>query len=388
MTSPVDFADARTGICSPPLPGPGPWPLPDLVARFRASVQLPGRRLTVAGAALCPDAARAACIGEGVERYAALVGRTPDAIASAAGLAQVAQPHLAPSALEVAEAPALDAPLAWLTARDGRQVPLAAARGDLLGTAPAPERFPHGSTGLAAGSSVPVASDAAAAEVVERDVVSRAWAGDRPLPRVAASALPTPLRRATERAGVDVALHLLPAGDSGAVVGLVALRDGERGYLGVGAAYRPDRTVALTKAWLEAVVSLAQAAELDSAETGHAVADAAGLLPWRPDRRYAAAGWAGVTDIAQHTQLLLDPAVADPVWQRLSGPLGPASPSRPGPPASRLVRDLFADVVEVDLTPPDLTAAGGPSVVRVLAVGAQPVRPAGLAPEALPCPLI
>lgn len=356
-------------------------------------VHLPDGPVTVAGAGLDATAARRSCLGEAVERYAGLLGRRPDVVAAPRDLAAAGTPSLSPSALGVASDPGPALPIAWVTGTDGRLVPAAAAAGDLRGSALPHDRYPQGSTGLAAGSTVAAATEAAAAEVVERDAVARAWAAGRRLHPVPSSLLPGSLLDAGHRDGLDAVCHLLSAGPAGAhgraPVALVALRDRRRGYLGVGAAYRRDRTIALTKAWLEAVVSLAQAAELDDADRGPELSASAGLPPWRQDRRYATGGWSDVTDIGRHAQLLLDPAVAERTWWRLTGTTTAVPPHRTGAPARDLVRERFAEPVTVDLTPPDLAGGSGAgAVVRVLAPGARVVRPAGLTPEELPCPLV
>lgn len=382
--SAATWSDGRTGLCGLPEPGPGPWPLAEVVHRFRARVHLPDRVVTVAGAALSADAARSACLGEAVERYAALVPRAPDFVATRSRLADAGREHLCPAGLGATPAPGPDDEGEWVVATDGRLVPLAAARGSLVGAS----SYPQGSTGLAAAATVESAVRAGSAEVVERDTVSRAWSAGALCAVRPDRVLPALLRRATRDAGLEVVVHLLPTGCPSSVVALVALRDPRTGLLGAGAAYRPDVTVAVTKAWTEAVVSIAQAAELADPVVGPALCADAGLAPWRADRRYASGGWAGITDLTIHAQLLLDPDLADRVWTRLAGrPAAPVPLRRCRPPVD-LVTSLFDDVVVVDLSTPDVRAAAGPAVVRVLAVGADTVRPAGTRPEELPCPLI
>lgn len=384
--STMTWSDGRTGICGAPEPGPGPWPLADVVHRFRAQLHLPDAAVTVAGAALTADAARAACVGEAVERYAALVPRAPDLVASEAELAATGRPYVAPARLG-APASHTQESVPWLVARDGRLVPLDAARGSLVAGGAALVSYPQGSTGLAAGAGFDRAVRAGAAEVVERDAVARAWSAGQLAPVVPAGVLPARLHRASLDAGLEVVVHLLPTGCPGSVVTLVGLRDPATGFLGVGAAYRPDVAVAATKAWVEAVVSIAQAAELADPVLGPLLCADAGLSPWRADRTYADAGWSGVTDLAEHAQLLVDRDLADRVWARLARTPAPPPPRRLGRPPCDLLAQLY-DVVAVELTPTDVRAAGGPTVVRVLAVGARTVRPAGLSPEELPCPLV
>ncbi|WP_203338337.1 YcaO-like family protein [Nocardioides limicola] len=389
MSSLTDWADPRTGLYSSPEPGPGPWPLPGLVHRHRARVHLPDGPLTVAGAALGDEVARASCLGEAWERYGASHPRPADLVASPRSLLEAGRPHLTPHSLG---GPAeTDTAIEWLTATDTRLVPRPAAA--LLPHQPPPPGgprrtgYPQGSTGLAAGQHLRQAIENAAAEVVERDTVARAWRTRRLAPTLPDGVLEERLLRATRAAGLEMVVHLLPTAP-GPEVAVVGLRDPGRGLLGVGASYRPHRRMAATKAWLEAVVSLAQAAELLDPTIGPALCATAGLDPWRSDRRYAEPGWAHVADLSRHVQLLLDPELAAAVWERLTGPALPAARARPDVGARSLLADLFTDVVEVELTPADLRAADGPVVVRVLAVGASTVRPAGCTPEDLPCPLI
>lgn len=388
------LVDDRCGVVSRPEPGPGPWPLGAEVPRVRARLHLPGASVTVAGCALGdPQAAYDACVGEAAERYAAMVPRTPDVLASTAELRETRVDHLDPAALGAEPVPAGHRPIGWLRSADDRLVPSNAVLGHLSGVAsPATEGvYPQGSTGLAAARSRTAAVAAGCAEVIERDAMARAWAGTA---RVGACALPDRLARLGESAGLTAAPLVIGAGGSGSRVSVVALRHRAYGLLGTGAAYRTDPIAGLTKAWLEAVVSLAQARELADPETGPALCAAAGLGPWRADRRYAAGGWEPVRNLAEHVALLLDPTAQEQVWQRLtlilprSGEPIPAESLPTNEPPEPLARRLFGEVVDVDLTPTDLAHLGEIVVVRVLAAGARVVRPAGLTPEELPCPLV
>ncbi|WP_109507926.1 YcaO-like family protein [Nocardioides speluncae] len=343
----------RTGIVGVPVAGPGPWPLAAEVPRFRAGVHQPGGPVTVAGAALDGDVdtALARCVAEGVERYAAMVPR-PDA---------------------------------WLAAVDGTPVARNAVLGHLSPLAAPPEDgyYPQGSTGLAAGPTLAAATESAAAEVVERDTLARAWRAGTPMPR---TALPAALAELALAEELSVSAHLLPVRATVARVAVVALRHGGRRLIGVGSAYRPEPVDGLAKAFTEAVVSLAQQAELADPVTGPGLAAGAGLDPWRADRRYAAGGWAHVADIAQHAQLLLDPELQEAVWERFVG-LGfeTVAAQPPQPAASVAAMELLDDAVLVELSTPDCAPY---VVVRVLAAGAEVVRPAGDRPEELPCPLV
>lgn len=367
----------RTGVVSTPQPGPGPWPLADLVARYRASVGHPGGRVTVAGAGFDDAIARTACVAEGVERYAALVPRTPDLVASPD---EMVQPHVAARILG-ADVPA-DRPIRWLRAIDGRLVPLNAAIGHLSPAAAPPEDgvYPQGSTGLASALTLAGATESAAAEVVERDAVARAWAVAM-LPRCDLS---PPLAAACHRAGLTWSAHRLPVPGSTSTTAFLALRHTGRGLIGVGAAYRTDPAAAMQKAFVEAVVSLAQAAELADPVTGPPVCTESGVGAWRADRAYAAAGWGHVGDIAGHALLLLDPTLQRAAWTRLRDQPN-AGVSRTVPVAQQPPLALLPDSVAVELTVPDCP---GLVVVRVLAPGCRVVVPAALAPQELPCPLV
>lgn len=386
----MSWTDHRTGLCGTPEPGPGPWPLADVVHRFRAGLHLSGSPVTVAGAALSVAEARSACVGEAAERYAALVPREPEVIASETELADGHRRYVPAASLGARPSPLPDEKIAWLTALDGRLVPLEAARGNLVAPGVGTPSYSQGSTGLAAGPTADQALHAGAAEVIERDAVARAWSAGTLRPAATDQVLPAPLLLASGDAGLEAVVHLLPTGCPSSPVAFVGLRDPRTRLVGVGAAYRSDVTSAVSKAWVEAVVSIAQAAELTDPTIGPPLCEAAGLAPWRADRRYAGADWSGVTDLAQHAQLLLDPDLATRVWALLGDERSPAAalPRQPGRPAWDLSMDRFDDVVAVDLTTSDLRAAGDLTVVRVLAVGARTVRPAGISPEKLPCPLI
>lgn len=375
----------RLGILGVPTEGPGPWPLSTQIPRFRAAIHHPGAPMTAAGADLHgdPGVARERCVAEGVERYAATLPRAPHAIGSVVELARSGFDLLVPERLGVEIAPTT--PIGWVAAVGGRLVPLNAALGHLSAYAQRAGEgtYPQGSTGLAAGPDLATAQESAAAEVLERDVVARAWREEAPMPTVPLSA---PLQGLAARAGVRASAHLLATGAEGdpltsSPVALVALRDPRRELLGVGAAYRPDAARALDKAFTEAVVSLGQAAEVLDPETGPAVCAAPGLVPWRVDRDYAHRGWAHVDDLAGHVQLLLDPRLQHAVWTRFAGQPRAALPTGVGRPASR----LLAGAEAVDLTPPDVT---GHVVCRVLAPDTEVVRPAAFTPEELPCPLV
>lgn len=368
----------RTGIVSTPVAGPGPWPLGDEVVRYRADVGHADGRFTVAGAGWDARTARRSCVAEGVERYAATIPRTPVVLARVDDLVDRAVPHLDPVGLGVDFRP--DHAIGWLMAHDGRLVPLGAAAGHLSPTA-APVRdgvYPQGSTGLAAGPDLATAEASATHEVLERDAIARAWAAHH-LPR---TTLEPGLAAACRRAGLVWSAHRLPVSHSRSDAALLALHEPQRGLLGVGAAHRSDLGAAMRKAFLEAVVSLGQAAELTDAQRGPAIIEAAGLGHYRSDRTYAADGWSHVRDIAAHALLLLDPALQQRVWSRLV--------EQPAYARARQVTELDADQAAeppavVDLTVPDCS---GLVVVRVLAPGRRVVRPAAFTPEELPCPLV
>ncbi|MDP3890295.1 YcaO-like family protein [Nocardioides sp.] len=370
----------RLGVVGVPVAGPGPWPFAARVPRFRAAIHHPGGPMTAAGADLHgdPQVARERCVAEGVERYAATVPRVPHAIGSSVELTRSGFDLLAPERLGAVVGPTT--PIGWLSAVDGRLVPLNAALGHLSAYAPRAGEgtYPQGSTGLAAGLDLVTARESASAEVLERDVVARAWREGALLPT---TPLRPPLRRLADDAGLDASAHLLPTGHAASRVALVALRHSRRRLLGVGAAYRPDPARALEKAFTEAVVSLGQAAEVLDPRTGPGMCEAPGLASWRADRAYARNGWGHVDDLAGHVQLLLDPRLQRAVWARFTGQPPTALPAGRGRPAS----ELLTGSATVDLTPPDIT---GHVVCRVLTPGAEVVRPAAFTPEELPCPLV
>lgn len=373
------------------------------------------------GAASAGDAtlARLRCVAEAVERYAAVVPRTPSVQASGAELAHAGQAHLRPYALGGDVDPRRR--MRWLAgARWSGEpvlVPYNAALGTLSGAVTPPDEgvYPQGSTGLAAGADAGSATAAGADEVVERHLIARAWYTEAPLPRIPA---PASWRAALAAEGIHASVHLAAIEPSSRASGcadqragaradmrdgsaagsggefdtagavLVCLRHPGRELIGVGAAYRKEPRAAVDKAMVEAVVSLAQACELADPSTGPDLADAGGLAPYRPDRRYAdsyGAGYARAVDIAAHTQLYLDPRLQKALWERLSAQPELGREPDKCPPAPDVLAGLGGPVAVVDLTPPD---GCGLVVCRVLAPGARTLRPAAVTgPSCLPSPL-
>lgn len=362
---------------------------------------LPVGAATPGGAAwFSPSQARAAALGEAVERYAALAPR-PVRRASANELAAAAVPHLDPVALALhsrAETeragfpfavPNRDRTIAWSAAggRDGVPVLVPTAHVALGLVADEPATHVPVNAGIAAARGPCGARDARLAaleEVLERDAVITAWAWDVRWPRLATP----PWLSAVfggERAGYDLAVHAVP-NRWGLPVSAVLVTRRDGGALGLGTALRPTRGAAVAKAAAEAVVSVHAAHEIDAESNAGAWAGTA-LRAWRADRRYCEdyrSDWRDVTDVFCHVQLYLDPRMRRAALDRLAG--GRPAPASWAPAEEVAGRFAYDEVVRrhggeaygVELTTPDLARAGW-AVARCVVPGARSSAPAAFA---------
>lgn len=246
--------------------------------------------------------------------------------------------------------------------------------------------------GLAAGPSRPAAIASAALEVIERDAVALWWHAGRPARRIATSCLDEELRGLDPR--LEIELLDLPS-ETGVPVVVAILEDRHTGRVLLGAAARPSRLAAARKATLEALHMRRIADGLADPQGPHWTAVRAGEVaagitrPYRADRHYLddfAPDFHDVKDLGQHGLILLDPRYRD-LWEPRIAARRDSAPAlvldRPGDPADHAADPVTAleqhgfQVVVADLTTPDV-ALLGVHVVRVLVPGMVPNAPAGL----------
>ncbi len=391
------LSDARTGVLGAVQPGPHGYSGIG-VARFRARLPLPGGSHTVCGAALDdPALAALRCVAEGAERYAAATATLPVRVARAEHLAEYLDEHPDEAAICLpADLGAATHPdeLSWtagvLLAGAGENtvwVPTAAATLPGIDEAGSAAWYPQGSTGLGAGRDRDDAVRAAAYEVIERHHLASAWEHRTSLVELSPPGGWVSRLRAEQ---LTAQVYAVP-GEVDAAVLLAVLTDPARGLLGAGSACRHDPSSAATKAFEEAAVALAQAAELDDAATVTELRDGyPALRPHRPDRRYLDdyrtddRDYAGATELATHLQLYLDPRVQAELrsWLARATPGSWARlPRCTDPPAALASAGLRPVGIELPTTELDRV---GLHVWRVLAPGARTPVPAAVTGTAPP----
>ncbi|MET7400303.1 YcaO-like family protein [Dactylosporangium sp. NPDC005572] len=350
-----------------------------------------------------PAHAVAAALGEAAERYCGNLvppglPTTSFTALAAAGTAAVDPAQLALFASHQYATPGFpfvpltrDLPMPWATGTDlatGRPVAVPAAL-VWVNHPGGPRTNPIVQAGLAAGPSRAAADDSALREVVERDAMTVTWAGGRPLYRIRPTAT---LRRLG--AGPAGALHTdwyaFPA-EVGLPVTGALVADSTTGYLTLGMGCHSDPVTAMTKALGEALqlhLLLADYDDPDGPFARAATSPDSPLKPWRPGRDYAAAyrrDLADAVDYGCHLQLHLDPAVQQrfhaQLHARTAGETTPDDLAADAPadlPATvRRLADLGRQVVSVDVTTPDVRAAGL-HVTRVVVPGYYTNSAAGL----------
>jgi len=404
------LCDDRLGPAAPPRSGRLPDTLPAAL-RFVTVESAPTDRFgaplvgtTTAGCTWWDgEAARRAAVGEAAEWYCGSL--VPDRLRHAtydelvaAGCAAVDPAGLALYATEQYAAPGFpfspftpDLPVGWVPGTDldgggpiwipASLVYLGYGSGPTFGV---PRVNLPVNAGIAAGPRLADAQRSALREVVERDALAVAWHAGADLPPVD---LPERWRAllAGPRGALAARAHLVP-NRFGAMVLLAVLHDRSAGVLGVGAAMRPDAVDAALKAFAEAAMSLAVADDLarpDSAVLPRLLAPRGALRPWRGDRAYRDAYRADlrdVVDISCHVQYYLDPRSQRALHARLdaSGAAPVALDALPATAdADVLVRDAGLRAVAVELTTPDVAAAGL-RVTRVVVPGTRSTAPAAL----------
>ncbi|GAA3854926.1 hypothetical protein GCM10022243_20480 [Saccharothrix violaceirubra] len=345
------------------------------------------------------DAARAAALGEAVERYCG--NRIAPGLRYATAAALRGERHWGPDELSFFapwqhETPGFpyrpftaDQEIAWVPAEeDGEPCLLPASWVYLNYHSGARRREPRlhhlNYAGIATGVSAEDATTRGLLELVERDALERWWHQGTPTTGIRVADVPG---LAAELAGCPLEVHLveLPTPHPVSCVAAVVV-DPATGIVAGGGAARFDPVDACAKATLEAVHTWVFTQGLLDPDGWVFRSIDAGLLArglyldHRPDRRYrddAGEGYANVRDLGAQVQVWLDPRVQDGLLHRFTAPDRFVTPE-PGGTLADLRASLAASGVRVataDLTTPDVAEAGL-SVIRVCALGLIPNAPA------------
>ncbi|MFD7654142.1 YcaO-like family protein [Actinosynnema sp. NPDC059797] len=353
------------------------------------------------------DAARAAAVGEAVERYCG--NRVPPGLrtATAAELRAEGARHFGPDDLPFFAdwqygQPGFpyrpftdDVPIAWAEGEEGGEPCLLPASWVHLnyhsGARRREPRLHHlNYAGIATGVSAEDAFTRALLELVERDALERWWHLGAPTTGIAVDDVPG---LAAELAGCPLEVHLveLPTEHPVSCVAAVVV-DPATGIVAGGGAARFDPAEACTKAVLEAVHTWVFTQGLLEPDGWVFQAVEAGVLAeglyldHRPDRSYRdAAGerCSRVRDLGAQVQVWLDPRVRAELLHRFTEPSRTTSLAVRGDLADLRASLAGERVVTVDLTTPDVAEAGL-RVVRVCATGLVPNAPAAFRYLGLP----
>lgn len=349
-----------------------------------------------------PARARAAALGEAVERYCGNAVPDSGPLLSFTELRAAGRDATDPTTFALYsdrqyDTPGFpftrftrDLPVRWLPGRDlatGAEVHVPASLALLdyhHGTRAAePAIAPVSYAGIAAGTSRAHAERNAIEELIERDATTIWWAGGGPTYEL--DGLPGDLLR--HRLDDDEHdtrtvrfLHILNA--FGVPVVAAFLEDHSRGVVSFGSACRATAAQAAEKALVEAIGLLSMTLQLTDPDSDLLRAHRAGRIPahtftaYRADRQYRDSfrdDLRDMIDLPALAQLYLDPRMrAEPLQRLRTG--SPISwdqvPPVPDPPETYLQRLGSAGLraVSVDVTTPDVQAAGL-HVVRVLVPG-------------------
>lgn len=360
------------------------------------------------GAALDDDdLARAAAVGEAVERYCGNAVPAGLRTATHRELADAGTPALDPGTLGLFS-PAQYADPGFPFVPFTRDIPVEWVPGRWMGSGepvlvPATLTYlnhhragraatnPQIYAGIATGTDREHAEHSALLELVERDALTIWWLGGGATVHVDGhrdGRIATWLAE-IEHAGRHCHLLHIPSTFALPVIGAF-LHDPGRDLVALGAACRPDAGAAAHKAIVEAVDTLVGAAEMlgpDAAVWALAGTGSAYGHPYRPyreDRAYRQSfrpDLRDVTDLASHTQLYLDPAAQAAVIGRMTSPTErvPLGALPRGPATTGGILALLAAAglraASVDLTTPDVRAAGL-HVARVVIAGLASYMPA------------
>ncbi|HET6478925.1 MAG TPA: YcaO-like family protein [Actinoplanes sp.] len=234
--------------------------------------------------------------------------------------------------------------------------------------------------GIAAGPSREYAEMSALEEVIERDATMIWWSTKQRLPKLSlpprAAAL---ISSVAHRYEVSL-IHL--ENDFAVPVMAAALRDRDKGHLGIGFAARENCVVAAEKALAEAFTLQMSCQSLDDRSSrdhwqSTGLQSMRNIKPWRADRYYLddyRADFHDVVDLICQQQIYLDPRAGDAVrdrvfdlperdWDGL-----PLMPARSLELLRAAVERENREVISVDVTTSDVASVGF-SVVRVLVPG-------------------
>ncbi|MFV0525285.1 MAG: YcaO-like family protein [Acidimicrobiales bacterium] len=358
-----------------------------------------------------PDAARAAAVGEALERYCGNIEPTSLTRASFRELRESGHNALDPAQAAPYSASQYETPgfpfapitaestIAWIPGRDlvaDTQV-LVPACLVLLNYLPPPGEptVAQMYAGMAAGTRRGQAYVSALLELIERDAMTIWWMSGAPGTEIDVNSDGRLAAWATEldEQGTVCRLLWLRTTFGVPVVGAF-LHDTRRGLIAWGAASRGEPVAAAAKALVEAIDGLLFGVELLDPDArlytmdGSAAAYAHPYRPFRADRSYVRSfrdDLRDVSDLASHTQLYLDPEAQQRITHRFEKPVEIVSLAD----MPEIGPDVFLHCVTaleregvraiaVDSTSADVAAAGW-HVTRVLAPGL-----VGYAPAALP----
>ncbi|ABD13579.1 hypothetical protein ThrDRAFT_03790 [Frankia casuarinae] len=240
------------------------------------------------------------------------------------------------------------------------------------------------SAGLAAGMDQRSAQWSAICQMIERDTLTMAWHGRRPLRAITPP--PWIAQLAMGAYGSMTTRFVEFPNEFGLVVVGALVHDTATGYLTMGAACRTTTTPALRKALAEAFQLQMFVADLDDSDGPYMRAARnphSPLKPWRADRRYlddCRDDLADVVEYCTHLQLFLDSRLQDrleaELAEALTGTIGWETLDRDARHAgvddptvlARTLADAGHPVTSVDVTTEDVRPTGM-RVVHTLAPG-------------------
>lgn len=355
-------------------------------------------------------AARAAAVGEALERYCGNIEPIGLTRASFRQLQESGHDALDPAQVATYSASQYETPgfpfapitadstVAWIGGRDlstDTRV-LVPACLVLLNYAPPPGEptVAQMYAGMAAGTGSGQAHASALLELIERDAMTIWWMSGAPGTEIDLNSDGRVAAWATELAEQNTVCRLLWLRTTfGVPVVGAFLHDTRRGLIAWGAASRGEPVAAAAKALVEAIDGLLFGAELLSPDArlhtmdGSAAAYAHPYRPFRADRSYARSfrsDLRDVADLASHTQLYLDPVAQQRITHRFVDPVEMvrlADIPTIGPDmVTHCVTALEREgvrAIAVELTSADVATAGW-HVTRVLAPGVVQYAPAAL----------
>ena len=418
---PVDYdllCDPRYGIVKVLVTQPTSDDLPQaligVLAHVTDSARLgtwQGDRIAFGSAFEDFDRARAAAIGEAMERYcgnyiprglerashADLVRQGRDAIDPTSLILYAEQQYATPGFPFIPFT--RDLPVLWVEGQDmytGATVMVPASQVYINYHIGALEHEPQTHfvmySGIAAGRGRGDAERAALEELIERDATMIWWLSGSPCQGIDLNALPELSRLLESPKGIaDVDYHVIriPSLFAAPVIGALC-HDRRNQTVSLGVACRADPLAAARKALIEAAQLRGFALGLLDPEGSVWTAMARGYLdpgvymPYRADRCYRqsfAADYHDITDLGSQSQFYLDPSTHHHVERILRPAQSIALADLPrinGDSRAGILRQLHSHgfrAISVDVTTPDV-ALSGMRVVRVIVPGLYPNAPA------------